>query len=113
MRECGYVPRVPANPEDLLDEQKRKAWEEEKRAKVFTYIHPQDPLLNVNLLIFAPISFADAFSRKQVIAVNNVPVYVASLDDLLAMKRVAGRVKDLYDIRILEKIKERREDERK
>ena len=39
-----------------------------------------------------------------------VTYYVASIDDLIAMKQKAGRPKDLLDIQTLEKIKQQAEE---
>jgi predicted nucleotidyltransferase len=39
--------------------------------------------------------------------IGDVPCYFASLDDLIKMKKAAGRGKDIEDLKFLEKIKER------
>lgn len=39
--------------------------------------------------------------------IEGVPTRVACLDDLIAMKRAAGRPKDLQDLQALEKLRER------
>ena len=111
MGRLGYQPRVPVDPKALLAEEERQRWKEEKGAKVFTYINPKDPFEKVDVLIYNSIPFDEAFDRKQVITVNKVPIYVASLEDLIAMKKEAGRAKDLYDIKVLERMKQEREDE--
>ncbi len=111
MDDNGYIPRVPVNAKDILDESKRLERFEEKGMKAFTYVHPEDPLSSVDLLIFNPISFENAYENKRELLIENTPVYFASIDDLISMKKVAGRTKDLYDIKMLEIIKERAEDE--
>lgn len=40
--------------------------------------------------------------------IGDVPCYFASLDDLIKMKKAAGRVKDKEDLKFLEKIKEKK-----
>ena len=40
--------------------------------------------------------------------IGNVRCYFASLDDLIKMKKAAGRGKDKEDLKFLEKIKEKR-----
>ena len=52
------------------------------------------------------VTFEGVWARRVAGDVNGVPVAFASIDDLIAMKRAAGRIKDLEDLRILERIKE-------
>ena len=40
---------------------------------------------------------------------EGLPTYYASLDDLIAMKKAAGRPQDLEDLRYLEEIKRQKE----
>ena len=43
---------------------------------------------------------------RQIVAdVEGVEIFVASIDDLIELKRVAGRPKDLEDIRVLRQLK--------
>lgn len=51
------------------------------------------------------VSFDEVWSRRVSGDVNGIPVNFASLDDLIVMKRAAGRVKDQEDLRALEKLK--------
>jgi len=47
------------------------------------------------------VDFNAVWSRRQTVAVEDVSVYVPSLDDLILTKQVAARAKDLEDIRLL------------
>lgn len=49
--------------------------------------------------------FATVWSARVHGAIEGVPTNFASLDDLIEMKRAAGRGKDLDDLRYLEKIR--------
>ena len=48
------------------------------------------------------VSFADAYKRSVEGEIDGVPVRVISLEDLLANKKAAGRLKDLGDIVTIE-----------
>ena len=54
------------------------------------------------------VEFDAMWPRRQTIAVDDVPVYVPSLDDLILTKQVAPRSKDLEDIRLLRILREER-----
>jgi predicted nucleotidyltransferase len=51
-----------------------------------------------------PFPFDAAWSRATIADLGDVKVPVASIEDLIALKRAAGRPKDLEDIRVLEAI---------
>jgi hypothetical protein len=55
-------------------------------------------LVNIELTEGAPSSFDDLRGRALVIELGEVEVAVAGLDDLIRMKRAAGRDQDLADI---------------
>jgi predicted nucleotidyltransferase len=55
----------------------------------------------------AGADFDGVWARRVMGHVGTVTVPFASLDDLIAMKRAAGRPKDLEDLRYLEAIRER------
>lgn len=52
------------------------------------------------------VEFEGLWPRKQTIALDDVSVYVPSLDDLILTKQVAARAKDLEDIRLLRILRE-------
>jgi predicted nucleotidyltransferase len=56
-------------------------------------------------------SFAELWERAEATELYGIPVRIASVLDLLAMKRAAGRPKDLADITALEAIARLREEE--
>ena len=46
--------------------------------------------------------FQDGWDRRQEMTYNGQVFFVASLEDLIASKRAAGRARDLEDVRLLE-----------
>jgi predicted nucleotidyltransferase len=54
------------------------------------------------------VEFDSIWARRQAIALDEVNVYVPSLEDLILTKQVAARAKDLEDIRLLRILKEER-----
>ena len=54
------------------------------------------------------ITFEEAWKNKVKAKFGNTFVYFASLEDLIKMKRAAGRAKDLEDLKYLRKLKRRK-----
>lgn len=52
------------------------------------------------------ISFDHVWKNKVKAKFGSTPVFFASLDDLITMKKAAGRTKDLEDIKFLKKLKD-------
>ena len=101
--ELGYRPLVPVDPFEYADPERRIAWQTEKGAVVFqmTTGNPLD--LPVDLFIEAPFDFAVEYAAACRVELGpDLEIPVVSLVTLLAMKRKAGRPKDLMDIRELE-----------
>ncbi len=55
----------------------------------------------------AGVEFNDVWKRKKETTIEKVKVFVPSLDHLIDMKKAAGRPKDLADLEVLEKIREK------
>ena len=64
----------------------------------------------IDLLVSESDNFDGLQSRALQIQVGVRTYYVASIDDLIAMKQKAGRPQDLLDIQTLEKIKQQAEE---
>lgn len=56
------------------------------------------------------IDFETVWKDKVESKIGSTKVYFASLDDLITMKKAAGRPKDLEDMEVLERIKEKKEE---
>jgi hypothetical protein len=104
----GFVPRVPVSAAEFADAGKRQSWIVEKNMRVFTMIDPTSPLRQVDLFVEPPLPFDELWRRSEILDLGGYTVRVAAIEDLIAMKRNAGRPQDLIDIEALERIAEKR-----
>jgi hypothetical protein len=111
----GYRPRAPVPFESFADPGERRRWVEEKGMRVFSLYSADSPLTEVDLFVQPPFAdFEAALSRAVRMPIREgLEAVFVGLDDLLALKRAAGRPKDLMDIENLERIhREEGEDDR-
>jgi len=108
LESLGLKPRVPVPAIEFADAAKRKEWIEQKGMTVFSFYNPSDPLLTVDVFVQHPIPFADLRARAERMVIDNVPVYICSIDDLIALKQQVGRSQDLQDVEKLRRIQEKR-----
>lgn len=108
----GYRPRAPVALEDFIDPANRAAWVRDKGLTVFSLYSAEHPATEVDLFVEAPFNFDEAYARavRMELAPEVVATFVG-LDDLLALKRRAGRSQDALDIQQLIALKQDRPDE--
>jgi hypothetical protein len=73
---------------------------------------PENSLRSVDLFVDNPIDFEELWARSEVLTLTGTTVRVASIPDLIRMKKLAGRPVDRLDIEELQAIMRRREDDR-
>jgi hypothetical protein len=107
-RELGLRPRVPEPLEALLDEGKRRQWQEVKQAKVFTLIAP-DGVLHIDVFLDYPIAYDELEADAQVVSAGRASFRVSSREHLIAAKQCVDppRKEDLRDIQDLQELIER------
>ena len=98
MKAFGFQPRVPVDPVDLADEKKRREWIESKGMMVFSFFNPANPFETVDVFVDEPKPFLELERGKLVVEAFGVNINVVGKDDLIEMKRRAGRDKDLFDV---------------
>lgn len=106
LESLGYRPRAPVPATAFVDEAQRESWVRDKGMTVFSLWSARLPTLEIDLFVQEPFDFAAARSRAMDANLGSVRAWVASIDDLIAMKRDAGRPKDLDDIRSLEALRD-------
>ncbi|MGH7336203.1 MAG: nucleotidyl transferase AbiEii/AbiGii toxin family protein [Myxococcota bacterium] len=100
----GYRPRAPVPADDFADPAKREEWIRNKGMVVFSLASPDHPATEVDLFVEEPFPFEAAHRRATWADLGDIRVAVASIPDLVEMKRRAGRARDLDDVRQLEEI---------
>lgn len=107
MESLGYLPTLPVAFASFADEERRSAWVREKGARVFELFSEEHRTVGIDLFVEEPFPFDSARDRAEVQELApGVEVPFVSLDDLVAMKRAAGRPQDLIDIDQLERIRD-------
>jgi hypothetical protein len=98
----GFQPRPPVPLRSFADPEIRRSWIETKNLQVFSLWHPEMPGFEVDLLVEEPFDFEDAWDRKVDVPLGSTIAPVVGLDDLLSVKRDAGRARDLEDVAFFE-----------
>lgn len=101
----GYKSRLPVNPELLSDQTIRNDWINKKNMKVFSFYHKHIPVQEIDILVTSPVKFEDAVKRKVIKRAGNFIILLGSINDIIKMKKKAGRDRDLSDIAMLEILK--------
>lgn len=103
---AGGRPRIPESREAIADVANVRGWIRDKGMLALSFRSP-DGTVEVDLLVGESHRFAELKRDATIIDLEGVRYLVASLDDLIAMKRRAGRPQDLLDIAELESIRRR------
>lgn len=104
----GFRPRVPVQAKDFANPAIRRSWAEEKGMLVFSMWNPSIKGFTVDVFVNEPLPFDQLYERAEKVAFGNIRVAIASIPDLITLKRQAGRPIDLEDIRVLEAIAQTR-----
>ena len=102
-------PRVPVSPQGFADPSVREKWIRVRGMEVFSMYDPSNPMRVVDLFVAHPIPFEKLWSRSDEFDLQSVAVHVASIPDLIYLKRLAGRPQDRADIEQLEAILQARQ----
>jgi hypothetical protein len=102
----GFRPRAPVALEQFADPAIRRGWIEDKGLTVFSLWSPSSPGTEVDLFVREPFDFDTTYSRAVMVDLEGTRVPVIDLPDLIALKRAAGRGKDLEDVEALTAILE-------
>lgn len=104
----GLRPRPPVDPVAFADADVRESWVRDRGMRVFSLWDPSQPMREVDLFVEHPIDFEELFARAEIVSLDTTTVRVASIPDLIALKRLANRPQDVADIEALEAIQTRK-----
>jgi len=104
LAELGYRPRAPVPFLDFANAGKRREWVEQKSLKVLGLWSPDHPATEIDLFVEEPFPFEETFSRASRVDLGLNTVVIASIADLIRLKREADRPKDREDIERLNMI---------
>ena len=94
----GLVPRLPISANDIF--QFRDEYIKNRNLVAWSFINHNNPLEVVNIIITH-----DAKKMKtQTLHVGGMSVKIATIDELVKMKKESGRPQDIEDVKALEKL---------
>lgn len=98
-------PVLPVALSSLKNIELLKQWYKEKNLLAFALRTEELAGVTLDILLFPAVDFSKMLQNVTQFDIGNIIVNVASIDDLIALKRAAGRAIDLSDIEHLNKLK--------
>jgi predicted nucleotidyltransferase len=99
----GFKPHAPVDALGFADPALRERWRTDAGMVVLSFWDPENRRPTVDLFTDYPMDFQTLLDHSIGMPLATVNVQVASIDDLVAIKRASGREKDLDDVqRLLE-----------
>jgi hypothetical protein len=102
MNELGFRPKVPVPSEAFISADNRESWIQDKGMVVFSFYHPGEMFSLVDVFVSEPIPYSEMRARMDCKSVDDFSIPVASIQDLIKLKQIAGRPQDIEDIKALE-----------
>lgn len=106
LKNLGYITRLAVNPEGIADESTREMWINEKNMIAFSFYNNENSFKVVDIIIKHNLDFDKSFASRTVLEAGNIEISLASIDDIISMKKISGREQDISDIRMLSRIKD-------
>jgi hypothetical protein len=104
LKKKGYRVKQPVDPMGIADRRTRLDWIQNKHMKAFNF-YKDTELKEVDIIIDTPISYEVAKKNKVGFKTDIGFLPVISIDDLIKMKKKAGRPADKIDVGQLKQIK--------
>jgi hypothetical protein len=104
LESLGYRPAIPVTAEQFADPAMRDKWIKEKEMKVLKLYSDSHRETSIDVFVSDPLGFDEAFGRalhQPLTPTLNVPI--CSYQDLVKLKQLAARPKDLDDLDRLRK----------
>ena len=104
LKKKGYRVKQPVDPMGIADAQTRHDWIHGKNMKAFNF-YKENEYKEIDIIIGSPVSYKEAKKNVLQLKIGSIKIPVISIDDLIKMKRHAGRDEDKKDIEQLKRIK--------
>lgn len=107
LQSIGYRPSVPIDVDTFSNREQRQRWQDEKGMQVLNFFSDEFPGSSVDVFVHEPFDFASEHAtalRGELLP--DLEVRFVSVQTLIAMKKSAGRPRDLDDIQHLEWLQE-------
>jgi predicted nucleotidyltransferase len=113
LERLGYRPKVPVTLTEFVDPRNRERWQLEKQMVVLGLRSDAHRETDVDIFVEDPLGFEPAFKRVHYQTIEGVggetgspsgpslSVPFCSYEDLVTLKKIAGRPRDLDDLRRL------------
>lgn len=111
MKVLNFKPKVPVEIEELGDNKKREKWTKEKNMRVFSLVGINTDDI-IDIMIMDYLQFDEAYKEKKIVKIKDIEVPLASIKDIIKLKEMAGRAKDIIDLKVLLEIQERLNNEK-
>jgi len=98
MAEIGLQPRLPVTASDVFHF--REEYIKNRNMIAWSFVNANNPTEMVDIIITENLSSLESVT-KQAFGLN---IQVLSIQDLIAMKRKAGRPQDVEDVKVLEQL---------
>lgn len=105
-RELGMTPVLPVDLNTLSDIDQLAQWHQQRNLEAFALRAPGHAGITLDILLYPSVDFSGMRERAVTYNAGSVPVIVACIDDLIALKQAIGRPIDLTDIEHLKRLKE-------
>lgn len=103
-KELRLSPMLPVPLETLGDIETLKQWHTRRNLQAFSLRSADMAGVTLDVLLFPPVDPASMCQRALRLDVAGVPVRLASIDDLIALKQSVARPIDLADIEHLKRL---------
>ncbi len=101
-----FIPATDPDPMILCDPNLREQFFANGKRWFFSFRDMEEPSFSLDLFLKFPVPFQQVYERKQIVEFANGSHNICSLEDLIAMKSMAGRGQDKADIGALNLIKQ-------
>ena len=99
LQALGLEPRLPVSAAEVFEF--RQEYIDNRNLIAWRFYNPRNPLEIVDIVLTHDLAQMNTITKT----IEGLSIQLASLDDLIAMKRQSARPQDLEDIKALEKLR--------